>query len=402
MRHLHARGARRLNNRFALLAVMAMLPGFVVFGWRAILVLLGVLIVAGITRRVMQQQSLPKPPKWPITLPTDALLLVCLLPAELAGGSSGNGIWHHLWPTIVAGGILLILLQRLRSAAPWPAFDPVVATVIVLHLVLGSALHPQASLQRDSIAIGDVLSAHHSAALDLPWHQRELVSESPALKTPYAGALLDQYLAGKLSATQGSSNLDSLIRDDLPPLEDLAFAGHPMPIGQASGMALVGIILWAAFRRTIDWRVPVISLAVCYVTLLVIPTPTSILPDARVWRFFPSLQTDIGPATALTFVHYLLFASSAIFSLGLLATRADTKPLHGRAIVLWSATLGLLTAIATMYVSITLGPLLVLLVGPWYARVLDRWLKPKPMELVFKPAAETVAQPTPEPQIAFR
>jgi hypothetical protein len=127
--------------------------------------------------------------------------------------------------------------------------------------------------------------------------------------------------------------------------------------------------------------VPVISLTVCYFMLLVIPTPASILPDARNWRFFPSLQEDIGVETGLTFVHYLLFASNALFTLGLLATRADSKPLHGRAIVLWSLTLGILTAVGIMYVSITLGPLLALLMGPWFARILDRWLKPKPMTL---------------------
>jgi hypothetical protein len=378
-RHLYARGARRLNNRFALLVLMAMLPGMVVYGWRAMLVLLGVLLVAGMTRRVMHQRSLPEPRVWPLTLPAETLLLVCLLPAELAGGWGNAG--KALWPVMVCAGVLLVLLQRLRSAAPWPAFDPVVATIIVLHLTLGSAMYPNASLQRHRVMIGDVLAAKQEASLVLPWHQRPLVAEVPALHTPYAAAKIDDYLAGRLDADLASSNLDSLIRDALPPLEDLALAGHPMPIGQASGMALVGIILWAAFRRTIDWRVPVISLTVCYFMLLVIPTPASILPDARNWRFFPSLQEDIGVETGLTFVHYLLFASNALFTLGLLATRADSKPLHGRAIVLWSLTLGILTAVGIMYVSITLGPLLALLMGPWFARILDRWLKPKPMTL---------------------
>jgi hypothetical protein len=382
---LQARGARRLNNRFALVVLMAMVPGFIVFGWRALLVPLGVIIVSGISRRLMRQQSLPKPQTWPLTLPVDGLLVACLLPAELAGGSMGHGISGQLWPMIILAGVLLVLLQRLRNAAPWPAFDPVVATIIVLHLLAGAALTPQGSLQRSGIVLGDVVSAAQRASLDLPWHQRELVEGTRALKAPYAAAQINDYLAGRLNATQGSSNLDSLIRDELPPLEDLALAGHPMPIGQASGMALVGIILWAAFRRTIDWRVPVISLAVCYITLLLIPTPASILPDARVWRFFPSFQADIGPATGSTFVHYMLFASSAVFSLGLLATRGDVKPLHGRAIAIWSISLGLLTAVGMMYVSITLGPLLALLIGPWYARILDRWLKPRPMQLDFEP-----------------
>ncbi len=382
MRHsLHARGARRLNNRFAAVVIMAMLPGIAVFGWRAILVIVGVICTTQLTRRLMQQQSLPKPRFWPPTLPVDAMLLACLLPTEVAGGSLGSGISSQLWPIMLCAGISLVLLQRLRSAAPWPAFDPVVATMIILHLVLGIAMSPQASLQRDSIIVGDVIPARRPVDLDSAWHQREPIPDEDALRATYAADQIDQYLAGKLSATQQSSNLDSLIRDELPPLEDLALAGHPMPIGQASGMALIGIILWAAFRRTIDWRVPVLSLAVCYIALLLIPTPTSILSDARLWRFFPAIQADIGPATGVTFVHYMMFASSAIFSLGLLATRGDVKPLHGRAIVVWAITLGLLTAASMMYVSITLGPFLAILIGPWFSRILDRWLAPRPLDL---------------------
>lgn len=378
---LQARGARRLCNRFAILVILTMLPGVLLFGWRVVAVVTGVLLVSSLARRAMQQQSLPKPSSWPLTLPTDALLVACLLPAEAAGGSTGQSWIHSLWPVIGAAGILLALTQRLRSAAPWPAFDPVVVTLLLLNIVIGNALWPQGSLQRSSLLLGDVVSARVPAVTDLPWYQRPIIDGAHALVTPYAAGEIDLYLAGKLDARHSGSNLDALIRDELPPLEDLAFAGHPMPIGQASGMALVGLILWAAFRRTIDWRIPVISFTVCYLALILLPTPCSILPDARVWRFFPSIQADIGMATGLTFVHYMLFAGSAIFSLGLLATRGDVKPLHGRAIVVWSTILGLLTAIGMMYVSITLGPLFALLVGPSLARVLDRWLKPQPMVL---------------------
>lgn len=378
---LNARGARRLNNRFAAVVALAMLPGLILFGWRLLLVAAGVFVATHFTRKLMQQQSLPKPRFWPITFPVDAMLLICLLPAELASGASGEGWARQLWPAIPAAGVLLVLLQRLRSAAPWPAFDPVVATLIVLHLTLGIALSPQASLQRNGIVVGDVVAAKQFALLDTPWFQRETVYGERALRAAFAADQIDGYLAGRLDSTRQTSNLDAIIRDDLPPLEDLALGGHPMPIGQASGMALIGIILWAAFRRTIDWRVPVLSLAVCYALLLALPTPTSILPDARVWRLYPSLQPDIGPATGLTFVHYMMFGSTAIFCLGLLAPRGDVKPLHGRAIVLWSLSLGALTALGMMYVSITLGPFLALLIGPWYSRILDRWLAPRAMKL---------------------
>ncbi len=394
---LNARGARRLNNRFASVIIIAMAPGLIVFGWRVLLVVLGLLVATHFARKFMRQESLPRPRTWPITLPVDALLLICLLPVEVAGGSIGKGLSHQLWPVIPAAGIMLVLLQRLRSAAPWPAFDPVVATIIVLHLVLGSAMSPQGSLQRNRIILGDVISADQSANLDMPWFQRDAVYGEHALKAPYAAEQINEYLAGKLSTTKQASSLDSLIRDDLPPLEDLALAGHPMPIGQASGMALIGIILWAAFRRTIDWRIPVISLAVCYAMLVLLPTPTSILPDARLYRFFPSVQSAIGAATGLTFVHYMLFCSSAIFSLGLLATRGDVKPLHGRAIALWSISLGALTAIGMIYVSLTLGPFLALLIGPWYARILDRWLAPRPMRLEGE-----VGEPVPAPLAAVK
>lgn len=378
---LIARGARRLNNRFAAVVLLAMVPGLLVFGWRSLLVVAGVLISSSLVRRWMKQESLPRARFWPITLPVDALLLAALLSADLAGRSVVPGVAGHLWPIIPAAGVLLVLLQRLRGAAPWPAFDPVVVTIVILHVTLGAAMSPHASLQMRSILKGDLLSARHEATLELPWYQREALPDSSATLAPFAADQLDDYLAGKLPSDVPASNLDTLIRDALPPLEDLALAGHPMPIGQASGMTLIAVILWAAYRRTIDWRVPVLSLAVCYILLVLLPTPTSILPTARHFRFFPALQADIGAATGLTFVHYLLFASSAIFSLGLLAVRGDVKPLHGRAIVVWSIVIGILTAVGILYVSVTTGPFLALLIGPWLSRVLDRWLAPRPLVL---------------------
>lgn len=378
---LDAAPARRLNNTLAWVAVLTLIPGLCFMGWRVVLVVAGVLFVAHLTRRLMTQESLPKRSWWPMTLPVDALLLCGLLPAEWAGSATRDGWRGALWPAIAIAAIGLVLFQRLRRASVWPAFDPIVVVALLLHGVIGGAMHPAASVQRSHILTGDVAHAIETLAAAEPWYERQPVQGETALRTPWVTRQLDAYLGHGSTPVEEVMDLDSLMRDRMPPLEDLVLGGHPMPIGMASGVVLIGIILWASYRRTIDWRIPLIAVGTCYVLLVLLPVPTSILPGGRNWRFFAAAHTDVGIATGLTFVHYVLFASPILFTLGLIASRGDVRPIHGRAIVAWSALLGAATAAATLYVSVATGPLVAALPAAWVARLLDHWLAPRPLTL---------------------
>jgi hypothetical protein len=377
--------ARRLNNVLASLVLLSMGPGLFVLGWRATLAVVTVILVAMALRRAMRQERLPAPRRWPPTWPLETLLLCGMLPADLAAAATPGGRPNEFpWMVLPSAAIVLVLMQRIRQALPWPSFDPVVVTLLLLHVALGPALDPRAALDRDAMLRGDLVASVDAPTPDEAWFQRPgAPDDAPGLRVPWAARRLDDYLSGRLDAADAArgSNLDSLIRDKLPPIEDLMLLGHPMPIGATSGIALLGLLLWASYRKLIDWRTPLVSLAACYVCLAILPTPTSISVDGRNWRALPAAHVDVGVATGLTFVHYLIFASPTLYVFGLIAARGDVRPLHGRATLAWAAMLGAANAAAMLYVSVILGPLLVALPAPVLARWADRLLARWPLSL---------------------
>ena len=372
--------ARLALNRFGTLAVLALLPSLAVFGWRALLVIVGVLVSNAIARAILREPH-AVPPLWPRLLPADALLLAALLPAETATAA--------FWPLVPAAGVALALLQRARCALPSVPFDAAILATLAIHAAaigFGAVLAPRASLDRDALFVNDIARARDANVVSVdPWYERRSSvegSEGSAQRVVWAASALDDYLRDRIrTSVTTTSNLDSLIRDRLPPLEDLVLLGHPMPLGQTSGVFLIAVVLWGAHRRTIDWRVPIIAGAFAYAALIVLPIPTSFSNFGGNWRFLAAARADVGPSTALTFAHYLLFASPLPLALGLFAARLDTKPLRPGATMAWAATIGVAGAAATLYVSVALGPLIVLAIAPLAARGFDRALARRPMRL---------------------
>lgn len=370
--------ARQMLNRFGTLAILTLLPAVAVFGWRAILVIAGVVASYAVARSVLREPHLPSRRRF--ILPVDALLVAALLPAESATAA--------LWPIIPSAGILLALLRRVRCLVPALPFDAAVLTLLALHAIAfagGAKLEPQAVLDRGAIVTGDIARPREAPASTVePWYERKRTDESEpaAQRIAWAARSLDDYLHDRLRpSVTASSNLDALIRDRLPPLEDLVLLGHPTPLGQASGVFLVATVLWGAHRRTIDWRVPIFAGACAYAALVVLAIPTSFSNLGGNWRFLAAARADVGPATAFTFAHYLAFASPLPIVLGLFASRFDTRPMRFGAMVVWASVFGILSAAATLYLSVPLGALLVAAFVPILARGFDRILARRPMRL---------------------
>ncbi len=84
-------------------------------------------------------------------------------------------------------------------------------------------------------------------------------------------------------------------------------------------------------------------------------------------------------ATALTFVHYQVMASPLLFTAFFLAVAPGVYPTLRRARVIFAAVLGVLCAGGQLYVSVTFGPYLALLLVSPLTIALDRWLRPKPL-----------------------
>lgn len=371
--------ARVTLNRFGTLALLCLLPSMTVFGWRAAVLIAGVIISYALARWILRDSSGSRRPSGmaPRMLPIEALVVCTLLPAELASAAT--------WPLVAFAGTSVALLRWVRSVVPGLPFDPALLAVLSVHAVAmltGRPIDPVGALERNAIVTGDVVRTGDTRPPDvLPWYSRPQLDEGLARRSVWSADAIDDYLRDRNRPANTTSNLDALIRDRLPPLEDLVLLGHPMPLGQASGIWLIAVVLWGAHRRTIDWRVPIIAGASAYLILLVLPVPTSFSSHGGNWRALALLRPDVGVSTALTFVHYLIFSSTLPITLGMLAPRLDTKPMRAGATIMWSSVVGALAAACTLYVSVPLGALFAVAIAPMLARGLDDAFARRPMRL---------------------
>ena len=81
-------------------------------------------------------------------------------------------------------------------------------------------------------------------------------------------------------------SLESLLRDELPPLEDLIIGGQPGPIGGTCAVAIIIGGLFLLYRGIIDFRVPVCVFAGALLALLSLPIPILIRDNGPDWRWF--------------------------------------------------------------------------------------------------------------------
>ena len=91
-----------------------------------------------------------------------------------------------------------------------------------------------------------------------------------------ASQSITSYTTGQLKPERGQMPLHELLRDRMPPLEDLIVGGQPRPIGQGSAVAVIIGGLFLLYRGLIDFRIPLLAMASMFVALLILPIPTVI------------------------------------------------------------------------------------------------------------------------------
>jgi hypothetical protein len=274
------------------------------------------------------------------------------------------------------------------------AVHPAVVTYLLLAAAFHAALVPHDVLQRERLFAGDVLDAADDAAPPggaNPWWltRARTVGHDAIRTTPAAESLMNYTLAQPETSERGTLLLQGLLRDRLPPLEDLVMAGNPGPIGTSSIIFVIIGGLFLLYRGVIDWRIPLLVIISAYVALLVLPIPVSITPVpqdnpfARAslvrWAWLAMREPTVGWAVAITFVNYEMAASPLLFVAFFLATSPQMRPISGRGRILFAVTMGALAAVAQLYVSIAWGPYLALLVVGLLTPIADRVFQPRPL-----------------------
>jgi electron transport complex protein RnfD len=169
--------------------------------------------------------------------------------------------------------------------------------------------------------------------------------------------------------------LEALLRDRMPPLEDLIIGGAPAPIGTGCAIAIIIGGLFLLYRGMIDYRIPLLIFLAAYISMLVLPIPIVIRAASRDWKWLAIHDPSVGWPLALTLVNYEVMASPLLFMAFFLATAPSVRPLPRRGRVIYAILIGVAAAAAQLYISVAIGPYVALLAVSMLTPYLDRWFR---------------------------
>jgi len=305
-----------------------------------------------------------------------ALLLGLMLPAHLAARPAAGAV--PAWPLLAAAGLLLVILLWLFGGLGAGRVHPVVITYLVLVICFGSLLVPRRVLNIDHMLSGDVLksAATDTRTISESWIGRRHTAADAEYQEP-AAERLTRYTSGREVPPRRWLPLYGLLRDNMPPLEDFVVAGQPGPIGASSVIAVIIGGLFLLYRGVIDYRIPLLTCLAAYAALLVLPVPV-VITDAPQWRWAAFRLPDINWSVDVTFVNYEITASPLIFTAFFLATAPAIRPMTRRGRTIYALALGAVAAVMQLYVSVSYGPYLGLLIVSLLTPMLDRLFRVKP------------------------
>jgi hypothetical protein len=240
------------------------------------------------------------------------------------------------------------------------------------------------TLQRHELFVGDLLKAGPpdvKSDTRQPWISAQPVMGQDAIRAEPASQLLIFFTTGNEKPERAWLSLESLLRDRMPPLEDLIIGGHPGPIGTSSGIAIIIGGLFLLYRGLIDYRIPLLIVASALICLLILPIPVVITENANEWRWIAMRETGIGWPLAVTFANYEIMASPLLFMAFFLATAAAVRPMTRRARTIFALLVGALSAICQLYASVSFGPYLALLLVSLLTPTFDKWFHPRTLVL---------------------
>jgi Na+-translocating ferredoxin:NAD+ oxidoreductase RnfD subunit len=393
----------RYTSMHVLGALFPVTAGLMLYGWRAMGVMacvvgsaaIAVLLwrrVGGRGRQVRYDQCL-----WL------ALLLSLMLPAHLFSGASTNlangpspatptvtslaslGSTANTapWPILPAAGICLVAMIWALGGTGSGRIHPVLVTYLLVVVLFQDMLVPHYALQRHAIFSGDVLSAptprsgEDTTQTRPAWISQNGATSGDATWSEPAARQLETYTSGLAAPERTWTSLESLMRDRMPPLEDLIVGGQPAAIGNGSAIALIIGGLFLLYRGLIDHRIPLLIFIAAFVCLLILPVPVVITEEAQHWRWLVLRAPGVGAALAVTFANYELMASPLLLSAFFLATAPSVRPMTARARTLYALLIGALAAVLQLYVSVSIGPYLALLAVSLLTPTLDKLFPPR-------------------------
>ncbi|MEL7237963.1 MAG: RnfABCDGE type electron transport complex subunit D [Planctomycetota bacterium] len=378
---------------------LPMLSGFVLFGWRGTLTLL--LVLAGSAAGyVLWRQTGRRGPQLAVWQTAWlGLVIAVLLPADFAATGGATG-----WLILLAAGFATTLVGYLAggSAAGTKTLrvQPSVIVYLLLTFLLGGAMVPNLALLRDHALTGDLASVVEDRPTGpnaRAWIRDggdRLSEEGTSVFRVPASLVLREFTAREAprgdqpaALTGRIVSMASVLRDRMPPLEDLIILGHPTPLGLASTIALVAGGMFLLYRGLTDVRVVVLTLLSAYVALALLPVPAVVSTEdgGAIWTWAIGLgglgSGQVGWDIGLTFVHYELLAGPIVFIALYLAPVPSVRPLVGRWRVAWALLLGPALVVGQRYFGAAVGPFVALAAMTLLSPLTDRLVTARPINV---------------------
>ena len=360
-----------------------LVAGLLLYGWRALgsiaIVLASAAIAVSLWKRIGKRGEQLR---YSHTLWL-AMLLALTLPPHLMTDNYRltPEVTIETWPILPAAGLIIVPLIWLLGGLGSGRLHPVIIANLILTGFFPLLLLPHFSLQRGKIFLGDVMDVGKSDEAEIPrgpWIHAPPIPGRDAVRVEQpASQRLILYTSPRRAPARAYMSLEALLRDAMPPLEDLILGGHPGSIGTSCAIAVIIGGLFMLYRGVIDYRIPLLTILCCYIALLLLPVPVAIRETTRLWQWTPMRHASIGPALAVTFANYEIMASPLLFMAFFLATSTALRPLARRARTIYAILLGFITGVLQLYVSVSVGAYLALLLAGAIAPALDRFFRPR-------------------------
>ena len=377
-------GVRRFFTMHASAAILPLTAGAMLFGWRALiavaLVVSGAVVGILVWRRIGMRGRRMGVSRavWM------AILLALTLPAHLATFKTQNGI--AVWPILPATGLALAMLLWVFAGIGSGRVHPVPVIYLLMVVLFQEMLVPHWALHRSRIFTGDLTKAQPAPQLapgeaaPVPKEAWTARLDPPAMfDAPYsepAAERLVVFTSGRQTPARAALSLEELIRDTMPPLEDLIVGGHPNAIGLGSAVAVIMGGLFLLYRGLIDFRVPLLICVAFVAALLMMPIPVAILDNITHWRTL-GMHHGVGWAVVITFLSYELMAGPLLFVAFFLASAPGVRPLTRRGRAIFAILIGAVAAALQLYLDVSYGAYLALLLAGLFTPILDRIFKPR-------------------------
>jgi len=366
-------------------SVFPLTAGAMLYGWRAMAVLLlalsSTLVFTAIWQRIGRRGGALHIPH-AIWL---AILLCMMLPPHFLVAKDVKDLHAAgtVWMMIPGACLLMVMLLWLTGGVGFSRVHPLLITQLVLVVFFYGYLHPHLVLHRTKMLTGDLQNATFNGVVTEPVRAVPWIAsrEEPPTDAIYVPQVASQQLIEYTRLKHGSGHewisVEGLIREAMPPLEDLVVGGHPGPIGASSAIAVIIGGLFLLYRGLIDYRIPLVAVTVAFFAFLLLPVPAAIRETGAQWR--PLISARIDVTTMVTFANYQLMASPLLLMLFFLATSPSICPMGRKAKVVFAIALGLLTAALQLYLSCSFGPYVALLLAGLLSPWLDEMFRPRPL-----------------------